>query len=69
MHLHSVNMTAEWSRCPYSMTQCARDNVAPYSMTQRARDRRGASPDPCRTPVLRRGNLLRLQLAVVRVKL
>jgi len=31
--------------------------------------RRGASPDPCRTPILRRSNLLRLPLAVVRVRL
>jgi len=31
--------------------------------------RRDSSPDPCRTPILRRGNLLRLPLAVVGVKL
>jgi len=32
-------------------------------------EEKGASPDPCRTPILRRGILLRLPLAVVRVKL
>jgi len=30
---------------------------------------RDASPDPCRTPILRRGDLLRLPFAVVRVRL
>jgi len=31
--------------------------------------RRGASPDPCRTPILRLGNLFRLPLAMERVKM
>jgi len=31
--------------------------------------RRGASPDPCRTPILRLGNLSHLPLVVERVKL
>jgi len=32
-------------------------------------NRKDASPDPCGTPFLRRGNLLRLLLAMVRLKL
>ena len=80
MDLHSVNMSAKWSRCPCSMTQRSRDSVAPlrqnlagwmpvrmYEVSMLKRS--GASPDPCRTPILRCGNLFRLPLAVVSVKL